>query len=649
MDSVKTDLGSDEFMSKLALCYNVAIIKQDAGGKYGISFDKGKYGEGGSEPWALMANLNPLIFTGTRADIEGGGRILVKPKSGKYVVPNDADPNLIYVGFSKDGKTIKLDPTFAVSRYKVSYEGLESGAVKPASSSTLPGEKTYAEGATVTIEPNLTTTETTYNGKTGIWNFDGWEPKVLGTVAITGDNTKTFTMPAKDVVLVPKWTFTETVAKYTVEYDWGTVPSGVDPAPELPVDNKKYDTEEAAKAAADKLFTSGTAKNGVKDGKKGVWVFSGWTPYVEGQAVKFKGSWNFTANAPSVASVTITPSAVNLDVGDSHTFAAEVTGENLTDSTVIWGVEGATSADTRIDKNGKLIVGEDETAAIITVRVTSAQDNAKGDAATVIVTRKEDPGEENEQTPVDNIPIDTTGNGEADAYVEVEKKNSDGTYAGADGNKYFDPDGDGVFVKWLAPVFQDPPVKKVVSGKDADGTKDRFAFIIIGYDGAPMPAEIPGKTTSDKLGNTLAAVLYGEGEIEFGNIKFGVDIVPNKGDSKTFVYRLGELNTKNESYTYDTTKYNMTVTITNTGEELVKKVKYATATGKVVAEMKFTNLYKGHATISKDSEKPKNKDKIDSFVPNTGDATERTLYETLLLFAGVGITVVFLRKRGNEE
>ena len=165
-----------------------------------------------------------------------------------------------------------------------------------------------------------------------------------------------------------------------------------------------------------------------------------------------------------------------------------------------------------------------------------------------------------------------------------------------------------------------------------------------------MPAEIQGKTTYDKAKNTLTAVLYGEGGIEFGNITYTVDMVPNKGDSKTFTYYLGELNTGNESYTYDTTSYTMTVTITNNGNELVKTVKYATATGKVVTDITFTNIYKSPATTPEDPTKPETSEgKTDSLVPNTGDATERTLYAAALLFAGIGITAILPRKREDEE
>ena len=52
---------------------------------------------------------------------------------------------------------------------------------------------------------------------------------------------------------------------------------------------------------------------------------------------------------------------------------------------VTWTVEGATSADTKIDANGKLSIGIDESAKTLTVRATSVADPSKSGVATVNV------------------------------------------------------------------------------------------------------------------------------------------------------------------------------------------------------------------------------------------------------------------------
>ncbi len=55
---------------------------------------------------------------------------------------------------------------------------------------------------------------------------------------------------------------------------------------------------------------------------------------------------------------------------------------------VLWTVEGAKSADTKIDENGKLTIGIDEPTGVLTVKATSALDETKFDTATVNVTAK---------------------------------------------------------------------------------------------------------------------------------------------------------------------------------------------------------------------------------------------------------------------
>lgn len=81
--------------------------------------------------------------------------------------------------------------------------------------------------------------------------------------------------------------------RYTVHYDWGTE------APEgqiLPSDATEYQSLDDAKAAVDKTFTSETTVKGEKDGKKGVWMFSGWKVTVAGNIVNATGFWSFVEN-----------------------------------------------------------------------------------------------------------------------------------------------------------------------------------------------------------------------------------------------------------------------------------------------------------------------------------------------------------------
>ncbi len=74
----------------------------------------------------------------------------------------------------------------------------------------------------------------------------------------------------------------------------------------------------------------------------------------------------------------VTPNVTRLDISILKTFdfSANVTGSNITDSGVIWGISGA-PADASITANGRLTVGRTETVTPFTVTATSVYDPAK--------------------------------------------------------------------------------------------------------------------------------------------------------------------------------------------------------------------------------------------------------------------------------
>ena len=90
---------------------------------------------------------------------------------------------------------------------------------------------------------------------------------------------------------------------------------------------------------------------------------------------------------PIVKSVEVTPDCKSVQKGTSFAFEGTVLG--TADNTFEWSVIGATSDDTVIDSNGKLTVGDDETADTVTVRATSAVDNTKYDESIVTVLDEE--------------------------------------------------------------------------------------------------------------------------------------------------------------------------------------------------------------------------------------------------------------------
>lgn len=91
---------------------------------------------------------------------------------------------------------------------------------------------------------------------------------------------------------------------------------------------------------------------------------------------------------PTPTEITVNPSTVSVAQGGTYEFKAIVTGDSS--NSVVWSIDGQTSADTVINSVGELTLGSDETVGdgLITVTATSAfKETVKG-TATVTVTAK---------------------------------------------------------------------------------------------------------------------------------------------------------------------------------------------------------------------------------------------------------------------
>lgn len=88
--------------------------------------------------------------------------------------------------------------------------------------------------------------------------------------------------------------------------------------------------------------------------------------------------------AGTVATVTVTPSAVSVKKGQKQTFAAVVSGDGIVSGDVEWSQTGGTKS--AISDDGVLTVGSGETGSSITVTAKSKQDSSKTGTATVTVT-----------------------------------------------------------------------------------------------------------------------------------------------------------------------------------------------------------------------------------------------------------------------
>lgn len=174
--------------------------------------------------------------------------------------------------------------------YKVVYkwdggDGVPEGVTLPTDSTSYDSE-TAAKNA---VDKNFTSASTSNakkGDKEGLWKFSGWTPSDP-VDSTTEEHTKVITFTGT-------WTFAEKVVKVT--YDWGT------PAPSdktCPTGGT-YNTEEAAKADMDKIFTNTSTSNAPNGSIAGSWKFSGWTETKttsdDGNTVliALTGSWNFT-------------------------------------------------------------------------------------------------------------------------------------------------------------------------------------------------------------------------------------------------------------------------------------------------------------------------------------------------------------------
>ena len=106
----------------------------------------------------------------------------------------------------------------------------------------------------------------------------------------------------------------------------------------------------------------------------------------EGQTYDVNVTLQSGSVEPIVTSVTVSPATASVEKGATKQFAAMVNGENITDHSVTWSVDGAVSEATEINETGLLTVAEDETAEQLTVVATSVQDPKVSGRAAVTVT-----------------------------------------------------------------------------------------------------------------------------------------------------------------------------------------------------------------------------------------------------------------------
>lgn len=127
----------------------------------------------------------------------------------------------------------------------------------------------------------------------------------------------------------------------------------------------------------------------------------------------------------SVTSIAVSPEKIELNVGESYTFGAQVVGTGNLTKKVVWSIEGAQSTATKIDENGKLQVGEEESVDKLIVRAISTDDKTKSAVSEVTVVKREEPEENipNTEQPDENGGDDQDSNNEP-SQTETKDENT---------------------------------------------------------------------------------------------------------------------------------------------------------------------------------------------------------------------------------
>ena len=168
------------------------------------------------------------------------------------------------------------------------------------STSSLPNPNEFTSMDDVHNAKDTTYVEDyTHTTTDGTYTFSGWTENV-GTTDYSGDKIVT------PITFTGTWTFTpKPVTTYKVVYEWGSEhPSDVT----LPTDSTSYDSESEAKGAMDTKYTNSSTSNAQKDGKEGLWKFSGWTPSEpvastteeNTEVITFTGTWTFAEKVVNV-------------------------------------------------------------------------------------------------------------------------------------------------------------------------------------------------------------------------------------------------------------------------------------------------------------------------------------------------------------
>ena len=129
-------------------------------------------------------------------------------------------------------------------------------------------------------------------------------------------------------------------------------------------------------------------------------------------------------------------------------------------------------------------------------------------------------------------------------------------------------------------------------------------------------------------GQTKTITVRGAGSYEFGVIRFT--------EPGTYVYTMTEKDNRAAGYTYDTSEYTLTCTVTESRGNKVSVKAEVTKDGNRTGKAKFTNRYK----------KPNPEQKKNG--PDTGDRSDLTLMILLGATSAAALGALWMYRRKTE-
>ena len=277
------------------------------------------YVENDNAAWHLDGEINLYNVTYNKGEIDEEPTLPIEETYflGDYTVRNmeTSSQNYRFLGWIYEGELLKEGSTITAPKkditltakwaskekvYTVNYEW--DGDIPADVKDNLPTDPTEYKEKDTALNSCNKHSFAPINANNGTYTFSGWKATV-GTTDYSGDKIVT------PITFTGTWTFTPKpiTTTYKVVYKWDGgdgVPEGVTP----PTDSTSYDSETAAKNAVDKTFTSTSTSTAQKDGKEGLWKFSGWTPSdpvdsateEHTKVITFTGTWTFAEKVVNV-------------------------------------------------------------------------------------------------------------------------------------------------------------------------------------------------------------------------------------------------------------------------------------------------------------------------------------------------------------